>query len=73
MWMAGGGIRGGINFGETDELGYHVTRDKVHVHDLQATILHLMGLDHEKFTYKFRGRQFRLTDISGEVRHELLA
>ena len=56
IWMAGGGIKRGITYGETDELGYHVAEDKVHVHDLQATILHCMGLDHEKLTYKFQGR-----------------
>ena len=61
--MAGGGIKRGLSYGETDELGFHVVRDEVHVHDLQATILHLLGLDHEKLTYRFQGRDFRLTDV----------
>jgi hypothetical protein len=73
MWLAGGGIKSGINYGATDELGYHVTEDKVHVHDLQATILHCLGLDHERLTYKFQGRDFRLTDVHGEVVKALLA
>ena len=67
IWMAGGGIKGGITYGNTDELGYHVAEDKVHVHDLQATILYCLGLDHKKLTYKFQGREFRLTDVFGEV------
>jgi uncharacterized protein (DUF1501 family) len=67
IWMAGGGIKRGVSFGETDELGFHVVRDKVHVHDVQATILHLLGLDHEKLTYRFQGRDFRLTDVHGNV------
>ena len=67
LWMAGGGIKPGITYGETDELGYHVAKDKVHVHDLQATILHCFGLDHTKLTYKFQGRDYRLTDVFGEV------
>lgn len=73
MWLAGGGIQGGITHGATDELGYHVIKDKVHVHDLQATILHCMGLDHERLTYKFQGRDFRLTDVAGKVVNGLLA
>jgi uncharacterized protein DUF1501 len=73
IWMAGGGIKGGITYGNTDELGYHVAEDKVHVHDLQATILHCLGLDHKKLTYKFQGRDFRLTDVFGEVVTKLLA
>jgi uncharacterized protein (DUF1501 family) len=67
MWLAGGGIRGGITYGETDELGFHVARDEVHVHDLQATILHCLGLDHERLTYRSQGRDFRLTDVHGHV------
>jgi hypothetical protein len=67
MWLAGGGIRGGIAYGETDELGFHVARDEVHVHDLQATILHCLGLDHERLTYRYQGRDFRLTDVHGHV------
>jgi len=73
IWMAGGGIKGGITYGATDELGYHVAEDKVHVHDLQATILHCLGLDHTKLTYKFQGREFRLTDVFGEVVTKILA
>jgi uncharacterized protein (DUF1501 family) len=67
MWLAGGGIRPGITYGETDELGFHVARDEVHVHDLQATILHCLGLDHERLTYRSQGRDFRLTDVHGHV------
>jgi hypothetical protein len=72
IWMAGGGIKGGIAYGNTDELGYHVAEDKVHVHDLQATILHCLGLDHTKLIYKFQGRDFRLTDVFGEVVTKIL-
>jgi arylsulfatase A-like enzyme len=71
--LAGGGIKRGITIGSTDELGYNVVEDKVHVHDLQATVLHLMGLDHTKLTYKFQGRDFRLTDVAGNVVPKLLA
>jgi uncharacterized protein (DUF1501 family) len=73
MWLAGGGIKPGIVFGETDELGFGVVRDKVHVHDLHATILHLLGFDHEKLTYRFQGRDFRLTDVHGELVKPILA
>jgi hypothetical protein len=73
LWMAGGGIRGGFTWGSTDEFGYHVAENKVHVHDLQATLLHCLGLDHTKLTYKFQGRDFRLTDVSGEVVRGVLA
>ncbi|MEK7677428.1 MAG: DUF1501 domain-containing protein [Verrucomicrobiota bacterium] len=73
LWMAGGGIKRGLTYGATDELGYNVVQDKVHVHDLQATILHLLGLDHTKLTYKFQGRDFRLTDVYGEVVKAILA
>ena len=73
MWLAGGGIQGGVTVGETDELGYYGAVDKVHVHDLQATILHLLGLDHLKLTYRFQGRDFRLTDVAGHVVKKLLA
>ena len=72
MWMAGGGIRPGITYGETDELGYFGVADRVHVHDLQATILHQMGLNHERLTYPFQGRPFRLTDVAGEVVSRIL-
>jgi hypothetical protein len=73
MWLAGGGVKGGIVHGETDEFGWHAIRDKVHVHDLHATILHLMGIDHEKLTYRYSGRDYRLTDVSGRVVREILA
>ena len=73
IWMAGGGIKPGITMGSTDDFGFHVTADRVHVHDLQATILHLLGLDHTRLTYKSQGRDFRLTDVSGEVVKQLLA
>ncbi len=73
IWMAGGGIKPGITYGATDEFGYHVAENKVHVHDLQATILHCLGLEHTKLTYKFQGRDYRLTDVHGEVVKGLLA
>ena len=73
MWMAGGGIRGGLVHGATDEFGWHAVKDKVHVHDLHATILHLMGLDHTRLTYHFAGRDYRLTDVYGEVVREVIA
>ncbi|MCL4191354.1 MAG: DUF1501 domain-containing protein [Thermoguttaceae bacterium] len=73
MVLAGGGTKPGFSYGETDELGFSVTRDKVHVHDLQATILHLLGFDHEKLTFRFQGRDFRLTDVHGQVVREVLA
>ncbi len=73
IWMAGGGIKPGITYGATDDLGYHVSENKVHVHDLQATILHCLGLDHTQLTYRFQGRDFRLTDVHGEVVKGLLA
>ncbi len=73
VWMAGGGVKPGMSLGSTDELGYHAVEDRVHVHDLQATILHLLGLNHEKLTYRFQGRDYRLTDVHGEVVKKLLA
>jgi hypothetical protein len=73
MWLAGGGIKPGISYGETDEFGFGVVRDRVHVHDLHATILHLLGFDHTRLTYRFQGRDFRLTDVSGEIVKGLLA
>jgi uncharacterized protein (DUF1501 family) len=73
MWMAGGGVKPGISIGETDELGFNATKDKVHVHDLNATILHLLGLDHLKLTHRFQGRDFRLTDVHGEVVEKIIA
>ena len=68
MWLAGGGIKPGITLGETDEFGFNVVEDRVHVHDLHATILHLLGFDHTKLTYRFQGRDFRLTDVHGQGR-----
>lgn len=73
MWMAGGGVKGGISYGETDEIGYYGIKDRVHIHDLQATILHQMGMDHEQLTYHFQGRDFRLTDVAGKVVKDILA
>jgi len=73
MWLAGGGVKGGTIFGATDEYGYFAVENKVHVHDLHATILHLLGLDHTRLTYRFSGRDMRLTDVQGNVIHEILA
>ena len=73
MWMAGGGVKGGMAYGATDEFGFAAVQDKVHVHDLHATILHLMGFDHEKLTYRHAGRDFRLTDVHGHVVKKILA
>jgi len=72
MWLAGGGIKGGMTYGSTDEFGWHAQDNKVHVHDLHATILHLMGIDHEKLTYRFSGRDYRLTDVHGNVVRKIL-
>ena len=71
--MGGGGVKGGQRYGATDPLGGVAVQDKVHIHDLHATILHLMGIDHEEFTYRYAGRDFRLTDVEGKVVHEILA
>jgi hypothetical protein len=73
MWLAGGGIRPGVVHGETDDYGYNVVRDPVHIHDLNATILHCLGFDHERLTFRFQGRDFRLTDVHGRVVKEILA
>jgi hypothetical protein len=73
MWMAGGGVKPGLAFGATDDLGYQVVQDPVHIHDLQATILHLLGFDHERLTYHTAGRDFRLTDVHGQVVKGILA
>jgi hypothetical protein len=72
MWLAGGGVKAGITYGETDDYCYNVVKDPVHVHDLHATMLHLLGIDHTRLTYKFQGRNFRLTDVSGRVVEEIL-
>jgi hypothetical protein len=73
MWMAGAGVKGGIRYGATDDYGYYAVRDKVHLHDLHATILHLLGMDHLKLTFRYAGRDFRLTDVAGEVAHGIFA
>jgi hypothetical protein len=73
MWLAGGGTKGGLRYGATDDYGYFAAENKVHIHDLHATILHLLGLDHEKLTYRYAGRDFRLTDVEGEVKRDILA
>nr|WP_040591948.1 DUF1501 domain-containing protein [Schlesneria paludicola] len=73
LWMAGGGVKGGLTFGETDDYSYNIVRDPVHVHDLQATILHQLGIDHTRLTYRFQGRDFRLTDVHGRVVNEILS
>jgi hypothetical protein len=71
--MAGGGVKGGLAYGGTDELGFHAVENPVHVHDLQATILHTLGLDHERLTFDFQGRRFRLTDVHGHVVKDILS
>ncbi len=73
MWMAGGGVRGGMSYGETDEFGFKAVVNRMHVHDLHATILHLLGIDHERLTYRHAGRDYRLTDVYGRVVNEILA
>ena len=73
MWLAGGGVKPGYVHGETDELGFSVARDKVHVHDLQATIMHLLGFDHTRLIHRFQGRDYRLTDVHGEVVKAIVA
>jgi len=73
MWMAGGGIKQGLTYGSTDDLGFHVVENPVHVHDLQATILHLLGFDHERLTFHKAGRDYRLTDVHGNVVRNILA
>jgi uncharacterized protein (DUF1501 family) len=73
MWMAGGGMKGGVTYGATDEMGFHVVENPVHIHDIQATMLHCLGLDHERLTYEFQGRRFRLTDVFGTVITPVLA
>jgi hypothetical protein len=73
MWLAGGGVKGGMAYGASDEFGFRAVENKVHVHDLHATLLHLMGIDHERLTYRYSGRDFRLTDVYGRVVHDILA
>src|SRR6266566_7153665 len=72
VWLAGGGVKGGFRYGATDDYGYYAVEDKVHVHDLHATLLHLLGLDHEKLTFRHAGRDFRLTDVAGRVVREIM-
>ena len=72
-WLAGGGVKSGLSYGATDEFGHKAVEDKVHMHDLHATLLHLLGLDHERLTYRYAGRDFRLTDVHGNVVKEILA
>ena len=72
-WLAGGGVKGGLTHGQTDEYGFRAIDGKVHLHDLHATMLHLLGLDHKRITYSYRGRDFRLTDVEGHVVREILA
>ena len=72
MWMAGGGVKPGTTYGKTDEYGYNIAEDRVHVHDLQATMMHLLGIDHERLTYRHQGRRYRLTDVHGEVIRQIL-
>lgn len=72
VMMAGGGVKGGMTYGETDDYGYNVAANPVHVHDLNATVLHLLGLDHERLTFRHQGRDFRLTDVDGHVVREVL-
>jgi hypothetical protein len=73
IWMAGGGVKKGMTYGETDDFSYNIIKDPVHVHDFQATVMHLMGIDHERFTFKSQGRRFRLTDVHGHVVKDILA
>ena len=73
MFLAGGGVEGGLTYGGTDEFGMKAIENRMHVHDLHATILHLMGIDHEKLTYRYSGRDFRLTDVEGRVAHDIIA
>ena len=73
MWLAGGGIRGGLTYGETDDFGFQAVHNRVHIHDLHATILHQLGLNHERLTYRYAGRDFRLTDVAGKVLHDVIA
>ncbi len=73
MWMAGGGVKGGMAYGATDDYGYYAVENKMHINDLHATVLHLLGLDHERLTFRYAGRDFRLTDIAGKVATDILA
>src|SRR5690606_29145965 len=72
LFMAGAGVKRGLSYGQTDEFGYNIIENPVHVHDFQATVLHLLGIDHERLTYRYQGRRFRLTDVAGNVVHDIL-
>ena len=73
MWMTGGGFKPGVSYGQTDDFSYNIVKDPVSVHDLHATMLYLMGIDHKQLTYHYQGRDFRLTDVSGEIVNGVLA
>jgi hypothetical protein len=73
MWLAGGGVKPGFAYGATDEFGHQAVENRTHMHDMHATLLHLLGLDHEQLTYRYAGRNFRLTDVSGRVVSEIFA
>jgi len=73
MWLAGGGVKGGMTYGESDDFGFKAMQNRMHIHDLHATLLHLLGIDHERLTYRHAGRDFRLTDVHGHVAKEILA
>jgi hypothetical protein len=73
MWLAGGGVRQGVSIGASDDFGFNATEDRIHVHDLNATILHLLGFDHTRLTFRFQGRDYRLTDVHGELATKILA
>jgi uncharacterized protein (DUF1501 family) len=73
MWMAGGGVRGGMSYGESDDFGFKAMHNRMHIHDLHATLLHLLGIDHERLTHRHAGRDYRLTDVHGNVANEILA
>ena len=73
LWMAGGGVRGGTTYGSTDDFGYNTAENPVHANDFQATVMHLLGIEHTRFTHRFQGRDYRLTDVGGEVVRGILA
>ena len=73
LWMAGGGVKAGYTHGSTDDFSYNIIENPVHIHDFQATLLHLLGIDHQQLTFKFQGRRYRLTDVHGEIIQQVLA
>ena len=73
MWVAGGGVKGGMTYGESDDFGFKAMHNRMHIHDLHATLLHLLGIDHERLTYRHAGRDYRLTDVHGHVAKDILA